>query len=181
MLDGGAALTLYGANIKGGGAYKGNAIVISTFGSANNAVNGAHYLSNGLQLSPSSGSDVFLSLNDYGTASQFFNLMVNGNGHVAMPSAWPSGVTLPPNNPTVAPGGMRAPGVPDPSYGAGSIIVQATGTLSLSGGASNDFVFAGGVALKSQSTLDLGGVIVDQGWTTTGQAFQGLSSSRPTS
>ena len=90
-IDGGAALTLYGANMKGGGAYKGNAMVISTFGSANNPVNGAHYLSNGLQLFPSNGSDVFLSLNDYGTAPQFFNLMVNGNAHVAMPSAWPSG------------------------------------------------------------------------------------------
>ena len=172
-IDGGAALTLYGANIKGGGAYKGNAMVISTFGSANNPVNGAHYLSNGLQLFPSSGSDVFLSLNDYGTVPQFFNVMVNGNAHVAMPSAWPSGVTLPPNNLTVPPGGTRASGVPDPSYGASSIIVQATGTLSLSGGASNDFVFAGGIALKSQSTLDLSGVIVDQGWTTSGQAFQG--------
>jgi hypothetical protein len=172
-IDGGTALSLYGANIKGGGAYKGNAMVISTFGSANNPVNGAHYLSNGLQLYPSSGSDVLLTLNDYGTSPQYFNFMVNGNAQVTMPSAWPSGVTLPPNNPSVAPGGMRAAGVADPSYGASSIIVQTTGTLSLNGGASNDFVFAGGIALKSQSALDLGGVMVNQGWTTSGQAFQG--------
>ena len=54
VLDGGrSADPVRREYLKGGGAYKGNAIVISTFGSANNAVNGAHYLSNeGLQLSP---------------------------------------------------------------------------------------------------------------------------------
>ena len=58
---GGGQLGLYGANLKGGGAYKGNAMVIATFGSANNPVNGNYYLSNGLQLHPSSGAFVGLS------------------------------------------------------------------------------------------------------------------------
>ena len=172
-IDGGGVLTLYGANIKGGGVFKGNAAVISTFGSANNPVNGAYYLSNGLQLFPSTGSDVYLTLNDYGNAPQYFNFMVNGNAHLEMPSAWPSWVILPPNNPPVPAGGVRAAGVPDPSYGASSIIVQASGAMTLYGDVSNDFVFSGGIALKSGGTLDLSGVTVNQGWTTTGQAFQG--------
>ena len=34
-------------------------------------------------------------------------------------------------------------------------------------------MFPGGIVLKSGGTLDLKGVIVNQGWTTAGQAFQG--------
>ena len=122
---------------------------------------------------PAPAATVDLTLNDYGNAPQFLNFMVNGNARVAMPSAWPGGVTLPPNNKPVPYGGVRSAGIPDPSYGAGSIIVQATGAMTLTGGATNDFVFAGGIALKSGGTLDLNGVIVNQGWTTAGQAFQG--------
>jgi hypothetical protein len=172
-IDGGGSLTLFGANIKGGGAFKANAVLVSTFGSANNPVHGAHYLANGLQIFPSMGGDVYLTINDYGSAPQYLNFMVNGNAHVSMPSAWPGGVTLPPNNQPVPPGGVRPAGVPDPTYGASSSIFQASGSMSLVGGASNNFVFAGGIVLKSGNTLDLNGVIVNQGWTTAGQAFQG--------
>ena len=172
-IDGGSSLILHGANINGSGAFKGNSTVVATFGSANNAVNGAHFLANGLQLFPSTGSDVLLTLNDYGNAPQYINVKVNGNARLSMPSAWPNGSTSPPNNPPVPPGGVRPAGVPDPTYGAGSSIIQATGSMTLDKGTSNDFVFPGGIVLKSGGTLDLNGVIVNQGWTTNGQAFQG--------
>jgi hypothetical protein len=54
------------------------------------------------------------------------------------------------------------------------MIVQATGALSLAGGVSNDFVFPGGVVLKAGGNLDLKGVAITNGWTTSGQAFQGI-------
>ena len=48
-IDGAASLQLFAAKVNGGGAFRGNAIVLATFGNLNNPVNGAHFLSNGLQ------------------------------------------------------------------------------------------------------------------------------------
>ncbi|HTR57390.1 MAG TPA: Ig-like domain repeat protein [Casimicrobiaceae bacterium] len=174
LVDGGVTLALMGAGIHGGGAFRGDAIRLHTFGNANNPANGAHYLSNSLQLFPSSGTDALLTINDYGVNPQFLNLKVNGNASISMPSLWPAGMALPANNAPVPAGGMRPAGVPEPTYGGGSIILQATGTVTLLGGASNDLAFPGGIVLLSGSTLNLAGVSVNQGWTAAGKAFQGL-------
>ncbi len=115
-----------------------------------------------------------LALAGFGTAPQFMNLTINGNVSFAMPSAWPNGVTLPANNRPVMPAEIRPSGTPDPSYGGGSIIVQATGSFTLDGGASGDLVFPGGVALKAAGSFDVHGVAIDNGWTTSGQPFQGV-------
>jgi hypothetical protein len=173
-IDGGGSLRLLNARVNGGGAFKGNAIFIGTFGNANNPVNGGDFLSNGLQLSPSSGSSVALTLNMYGPSPQVLNAKVTGNASVSMPSVWPGGSTSPPNNLPVLQGGSRPAGIPNPGYGGGSLIVQATGALSLAGGTSNDFVFPGGIVLKAGSDLNLNAVVVDNGWTTGGQSFQGV-------
>ena len=174
VVDGGAQLRLQAANVKGGGAYKGNAIWLGTFGNANNPVNGNFFLLNGLQFHPGTGSNVNLTINAYGPAPQFLNLKINGNGTVWMPSAWPAGVTAPPNNVPLAPGAVRPPGTPEPAYGGGSMIVQATGAMALVNGGTNDFVFPGAIALKAGGDLDLNAVVVNQGWTTTGKQFQGI-------
>ena len=110
----------------------------------------------------------------YGPAPQFLNLKINGNGAVWMPSAWPAGVTAPPNNVPLAPGAVRPPGTPEPAYGGGSMIVQATGSMALVNGGTNDFVFPGAIALKAGGDLDLNAVVVNQGWTITGKQFQGI-------
>ena len=138
-LDGGSSLSLLSARVTGGGAFKGNALFLGTFGHANNPVSGSHFLSNGLQLSPSTGNLVTLTLNLYGPAPQILNLKVNGDALVSMPSAWPGGSTLPPNNLPVLQGATRPPGAPDPAYGGGSMIVQATGTMALVGHADQRF------------------------------------------
>jgi hypothetical protein len=174
VVDGGPQLALLAANIRGGGAFKGNAIGIHTFGNANNPVNGAYFLQNGLQLYPSSGNTIALTINGYGPGKQVFNLFANGNATAWMPSAWPAGVNLPPNNAVVMPGGARASGVPEPAYGGGSMILQASGSLTLVNGGTNDFVFPGAIVLKAGADLNVNGVAVDQGWTTSGQAFQGI-------
>ena len=174
LLDGGANLSVYGARINGGGAFKGNSVLVSTFGNANNPVNGSNFLQNGLQIYPSSGNAVTLTLNAYGSAPQIMNMTINGDGYLWMPSAWPNGWTLPRNNNPVPPNGTRPAGVPEPAYGGGSMILQATGSLSLVSGATNDFAFPGGIVFKAGGTLDAKGVIVNQGWTTSGQAFQGI-------
>jgi probable HAF family extracellular repeat protein len=172
-VDGGANLVLQGSMVNGSGAYKGNAIRISTFGNVNNPVNGGYLLQNGLRVLPSSGGTVALTLNGYGATPQVFNVRVEGNALVSMPSAWPAGVTDPPNNAPVLSGGFRPAGVPDPAYGGGSLIVQATGGLVLDGGVSRDFAFPGAVVLIAGS-LDFNGVAVYNGWTTGGKAWQGM-------
>jgi hypothetical protein len=165
---------LFGAKVTGSGSFKGNAVVVSTFGHVNNPVNGAHFLSNGIQVFPSSGNEVALTLNGYGSAPQALNVKVNGNAAVGMPSAWPAGSGLPPNNRPVPPGGVVSPGAPPPSFGGGSMIVQATGTLKLVNIGTNDFVFPGAIVLKSTGALDVNGVVVNNSWTGAGQSFQGV-------
>jgi hypothetical protein len=174
LTDGGSALSLYAASVSGSGAFLGDTITLATYGNANNPIHGANFLSNGLQLSPSTAGSVALTLNAYGSVPQFLNLMISGNASVAMPSAWPAGFQLPPNNAAVAQGGVRAAGVADPAFGGGSMIVQASGNLSLAGGATNDLAFPGGIVLKAGRTLDVNGVVVNQGWTTSGKSFQGV-------
>lgn len=174
VLDGGPNLRLLSARVNGGGAFKGDAIFLGTFGNANNPVNGAHFLSNSLQLAPSSANAVVLTLDLYGPAPQFLNLKVNGNAVVAMPSAWPGGTASPPNNLPILQGGSRPPGVPEPGFGGGSMIVQATGTMSVAGGVAGNFVFPGGIVLKAGGNLDLNAVVVTNGWTTSGQTYQGV-------
>ena len=174
VLDGGSSLDLYGSKVTGGGVFKGNTVHLRTYGNANNPVNGAHFLANGLQLYPSIGSAVALTLNAYGSAPQALNVMVHGNAAVWMPSAWPAGSGLPPNNLPVPPGGGRPAGAPAPGFGGGSMIVQATGTLSLVNGGTNDFVFPGAIVLKSTGDLNVNGVVVNNSWTAAGQSFQGV-------
>ena len=117
VIDGGSTLQLRSGRVTGGGSYKGNAVFLSTFGNANNPVNGAHFLQNGLQLYPSSGAAIALALNDYGSAPQVINVMLNGDATVRMPSAWPIGSGNIANNPAVPMGGVRAAGAPEPLYG----------------------------------------------------------------
>lgn len=174
VLDGGASLTLRGGRVTGGGAFKGDSTFIGVTGHANNTVNGAHFLANGVQLYPSTGGNVDLTLNAYGATPQVLNLMINGNGTVWMPSAWPTGATVPANNAVIPPGGSRPAGAPEPAYGGGSIIVQAQGSLQVMSGPTRDFAFPGAIALKSGGTLDLNGVVINQGWTITGKQFQGV-------
>ena len=65
-IDGAASLQVFAAKVNGGGALKGNAIVLATFGNLNNPVNGAHFLSNGLHLHPGSGSAFNVTLAAFG-------------------------------------------------------------------------------------------------------------------
>jgi len=174
IIDGGPRLWITGLQISGSGAYKGNAITLSTLTHANNPINGLHYLSNGLQLYPSTGTDVSLTLHAYGVAPQVLNVLVHGSATAWMPSSWEPGTNAPNNNAVLPAGGSRPPGVPEPSYGGGSMIIQATGTLRLGRSGPNDFVFPGAIVLKAGGSLDLNGVVVDQGWTTTGKQFQGV-------
>ena len=173
-VDGGGALRIDAAKVNGGGAFRGDTIAFATPGNLNNPVNGGHFVANGLQLYPAAGSDVRVALAGHGAAPQFVNLMVYGNATLAMPSAWPAGSTLPPNNRPVLPAEVRAAGVPDPGYGGGSMIVQAAGTLALDGGTSRDFVFPGGIALIAGGAFDFKGTAIANGWTTSGTTYQGV-------
>ena len=173
-VDGGSALRIEAAKVNGGGAFRGDAMTFATPGNLNNPVNGGHFIANGLQLYPATGSTVRLALAGHGAAPQFVNLMVYGNATLSMPSAWPGGSTLPANNRPVLPGEVRAAGVPDPGYGGGSMIVQATGTFALDGGASGDFVFPGGIAFIAGGAFDFRGTAIANGWTTSGTTYQGV-------
>ncbi len=173
-IDGGPSLRIDAAKVNGGGRFVGNAVAFATFGNLNNPATGLHFLANGLQLYPATGNTVALSAAGYGLAPQFMNLTVNGNATFSMPSVWPNGSTLPATNRPVLAGQSRAAGTPDPAFGGGSIIVQATGNLTLDGGASADFVFPGGIALRTSGTLDTHGTTIDNAWTTSGQSFQGV-------
>jgi len=84
VVDGGPLLDVEGLSIGGGGHFHGDAIVLSTPTRANNPVYGAHFLANGLQLYPSTGTDVSLTLHAYGSAPQVLNVIIYGNGFVWM-------------------------------------------------------------------------------------------------
>ena len=125
---------------------------------------------------PSTGGTVALTLNGYGSAPQVFNVPRRGQrAGLDAVSLAPEASPDPVNSAPVLPGGFRPAGVPDPTYGGGSLIVQATGGLVLDGGVSYDFVFprrprASSPAARSISTA----FTVDNGWTTGGQAWQGM-------
>ncbi|MCC7041860.1 MAG: hypothetical protein IT516_16250 [Burkholderiales bacterium] len=173
-IDGGTTLVVAAAGIHGSGAFKGDAVRLTTHGNANNPVHGSDYLANGLQLFPGTGHDVAVTLNAYGAAPQVLNVTINGDASVWMPSTWPAGSTLPRNNNPLAPDAIRPPGVPEPAYGGGSMIVQATGALTLADGGTGDFVFPGAIVLRATGTLDVNGILLNQGWTGDGQSFQGI-------
>jgi len=187
IVDGGVKLEVFGGGTHGSGDFNGNDLKFHTFESANNPVHGTNYLQNYLNLKPGTGvppgvPDIRLTLNAYGTSPQVFNLKLNGSASLWMPSAFPVSLGFPPNNAVIAPAGVRLPGVPEPTYGGGSMLLQATGPLSLfDGGASGskDFVFPGAIALISSTSIDFKGVRVNQGWTNNGQAFQGIFAEAP--
>lgn len=174
IVDGGKQLTLLAGRVQRGGAYMGDAVMISTFDRANNPVNGAFYLDNSIHVFPSTGTDVALTLNHYGPNPNYLNIYIEGNVRLTMPSVWQPGTSLPRNNLPVLPGTARAMTDPPPTFGGGSLIVQASKNLTLQGGPMNDFVFPGGIVLKAGGTIDLAGVTLVNGWTTAGKPFQGL-------
>ncbi len=174
IIDGGTRLDLFAARIGGSGAYQGDNIALHTVGNVNNPANGAYFLDNGVQLYSSTPGDIAVTLNAYGATPQVINLMINGGASVWMPSTWPAGSTMPVNNAVVPTGGKRPTGSADPVYGGGSMIIQTRGSLALFDGGSHDFVFPGGIVLKAEGSLDLNGVLVNQGWTTSGKSFQGV-------
>lgn len=182
VIEGGVSLEILASSISGGGVlgngeFRGDRIAFHTFGNAHNPIHGDRYLENFLILQPSLGTtrDVDLTINAYGNTPQIFNLrLVRGSGATLhMPSAWPTGSRFPVNNAVVPPDGVRLPGVPDPGYGGGSMIVRAQGTLKLADDGTGDFVFPGAVVLLSDVAIDFNGVLFNQGWTTSGPPFQG--------
>jgi len=180
VLIGDPYLDVLASDISGEGQFRGNAIDFHTFGNARQPRDATHFLQNWLRLLPSANNPtntVALSINAYGSAPQFLNFKVeNGNVKLSMPSAWNSGTTIPDNNAVVAPGTVRPATAPDPAYGGGSLIVQADGKLTLddAGSGTDDFVFPGAIVLKAAAAMDLNGILLNQGWTTSGAQFQGL-------
>ncbi len=178
VIDAGPNLEIFAAKINGGGEFRADAITIHTLGDANNPVQGAYFLQNGLRLQSGHGTgpttSVALTVNAYGPRRKALNFHVLGNASLWMPSAWPAGSPWPQNNAVVAPAGTRPAGQPDPVYGGGSMIVQVDGALTLANGDTHDLAFPGGIVLKSAGPLDLNGVALNQGWTTSGQSFQGV-------
>lgn len=181
VVDGGTKLEMFTSKITGGGEFRGDDLKIHTYGNANNPVHGPFFLQNGLTLKPGLNNlpqpSFYVTLNAYGTSPQVINLRMLGNVSVWMPSAFPASLGFPANSAVVPPGGSRPPGVPEPTYGGGSMILQATGALSFFDGGpagTHDFAFPGGIAVKSDFSIDFKGVYMNQGWTTTGKAFQGL-------
>lgn len=168
------ALTLMGASVTGNGSHIAGAFNLYTFGNANNPTHGSFFLENGLRVYPPPGGfRVPVTIAAYGSAPQFINLAVNGDATLLMPSSWPAGVNLPRNHRPVAPG-ESIPNFTPPAYGGGGIIVQVSDELTLLGGASNDLVIPGALVLKAGRLLDVGGVTLNNGWTSTGQTFQGV-------
>jgi len=187
VVDGGVKLEMFASEVHGSGDFNANDLKIHTFGSANNPVHGTNYLQNFLNLRPGTGvppsiPEIYLTLNAYGPSPQVFNLRLNGSAGIWMPSAWPASLAFPPNNAVIPPAGVRPAGVPNPGYGGGSMLIQATGPISLyDGGPSgtHDFVFPGAIALISGTSIDYKNTKVIQGWANQGASFQGLFAEAP--
>jgi len=182
VIDAGLRLEIFASDITGGGTpgngeFRGDRIVLHTFGNAHNPIHGNDFLQNAIFLQPGTGTSIVdLTINAYGNAPQVFNLrMVRDSGAIVrMPSAWPAGSSFPLNNAVVAPTGARPRGVPDPSYGGGSMILRAARVITLGDEGTGDFVFPGAIVLKSDVAIDFNNVALNQGWTTSGQSFQGV-------
>lgn len=172
------AASITGGGTPGGGEFRADRITLRTFGNAHNPIHGDNFRENGLFLQPNSGvlRYVDVTLDAYGPGPQVFNLRVirDSGAIVRMPPAWSPGSPFPPNNATVPPGGVRAAGVPDPAYGGGSMIIRAQGEIILDGGGTGEFAFPGAIVLESDVAIDTHGVALNQSWTTSGQAFQGI-------
>lgn len=179
-LHGAARLFLRTASINGHGAFVGDEVTLASTGHVNNPSHGSHFMSNHIRVSPAGLVPVRLRLADDGTARQVFNVLVTGDAIASMPSQWPAGSGLPPNNLPVLPGGVRAAGEPEPAYGGGSLLLQVVGRLWLEAGASGDFVFPGGLVMRARQAIEFGGVTVDNGWTTAGVPFSGQFFEAPT-
>ncbi|MFO1325403.1 MAG: hypothetical protein U1F15_15255 [Burkholderiales bacterium] len=178
VVDGGSRLRMNMTGITGGGLFKGDTIALWSLSRVGYPVNGRFYLGNGLHVAPSAASEVEIVPRTFSYGEpNFLNLTVHGDALLWMPSAWPAAPSpdafFAPNNVGVSPGDARPPGASDPTFGGGSLLVRATGSLRLKNGGSNDFVFPGSIVLKAAGTLDLNGLAIIQGWTTTGKAFQG--------
>ncbi|MFO1413882.1 MAG: hypothetical protein U1F10_08245 [Burkholderiales bacterium] len=177
-IDGGARLRMSMTKITGGGVFLGDVIDFWVPSGVNYPVQGRFYLGNGLHLKGSTAGSVEIIPRIFGYgAPTFMNLLVEGDGLLWVPSDWvpatnPGSPSFP-NDPAVRPGQVWPAGATEPSYGGGSMIVQATGSLRLKDGGTGDFMFPGSITLKAGGTLDLNGLAVVQGWTTSGRAFQG--------
>jgi len=179
VIDGGTSLRIDAGSVHGTGQLLGDTIDLANTGFLNMPQFGMHYESNALHLYPSTGNTLRVDLANHGSAMQVVNIMMHGNATLSMPSVWPNSSTMPPNNRPTMPGEVRPAGAPDPAYGGGSMIVRSTGTLTLDGGASGDFVFPGGISLISDGVLDLNGTAIDNGWTTSGATYQGVFMQAP--
>jgi len=178
-IDGGSRLTIESDKVTGAGLFNGDSIAISANQSANNPDTGPYFLDNWIALAPSSGTEVALTLRTHSKGNpNVFNIMVMGDASLWAPSAFPpppSADAYPfPNNAVVLPGGSLSANQPEATYGGGSMLLQATGSIRLSKGSTNDFVFPGAIVLKAAATLDVNGVDIIQGWTTAGRPFQGV-------
>jgi len=167
---------LMASSITGPGFLIANDVALRAFGNIQDPRYPGNALNNGFKVwASNSYYPMYLTLNAYGEVPQFINLNIHGNVIVQSPSAWPSGSTAPRNNIPVLPGSMRPSGTPEPAYGGGSLVINATdGWMQLASGATNDFVFPGAVALISAKEIDTSGIVVNQGWTTSGRTFQGV-------
>ena len=165
-----------GSSITGPGDIVANDVVVRTFGNMNDPRYPNSPLDNGFKIWAANRTyPVNLTVNAYGDSPQFINLEVAGNVVLQSPSAWPAGSVAPKNSLPVLPGATRPATTPEPSYGGGSMIVSVPeGSLRLASGSTNDFVFPGAVAFISAKEIDTAGVVVDQGWTTSGRTFQGM-------
>jgi len=178
-IDGGPRLYIHMTKMTGGGAFQGDLFEFWVPSGANHPVAGRFYLANGLHLRPGTGQEVEIipRTYDYNGSRTFLNLLVEGDARLWMPSSWPPApdprANYIRNDAPVLPGATRLAGAPDPTYAGGSMIVQATGSLRLTNGGTGDFVFPGAIVLKAAGTLDLSGLAIVQGWTTSGKAFQG--------
>ena len=174
VVEGTTYLDVLAADISGVGQFRGDAIDVHTFGNARQPRDPTHYLQNGLHLQGGQGSlTVTLRVNAYGSGPQFLNFWAVNSLTLSMPSMWSSN-TIPDNNVVVPPGGVRPPGILDPAYGGGSMIVQAQGSLTLTSEGSGDFAFPGAIVLKAAGPIDLNSVPIVQGCTASGRTFQGV-------
>jgi hypothetical protein len=176
-IGGGHKLHIAAGQIGGGGTFRGDDVSFAIEGNANNPVNPVDFLQNGLHVAPANGNGVTLRLVAFGPQAQFLNVQLLGDAVLSMAYSWPSDLPtllpLPRNHFPAIP--YAQPPIANATYGGGSLIVQAAGSLTIDGGyVNNNFVFAGGIALIAGGALDINAVQFDNGWSTNGTPFQGV-------